>query len=66
MMRRFCDRCGVEMEGSGRLVLSMIVSPPHKQPETTYDKDLCPSCFEEMSEAIKATVAKFESKPSLP
>ena len=49
----FCDHCDGAMAKGGRVTLNIAVSEPHKASLLpTFNKELCPLCYENLIAAI--------------
>jgi hypothetical protein len=61
----FCDHCNRSMEKGGRVTLNIAVDEPHKAPlPSSFNKELCPLCYENLMAAIAEALSKPNQVPA--
>jgi hypothetical protein len=61
----FCDRCANAMAMGGRVTLNIAVSEPHKASlAPSFNKELCPLCYENLMAAIAEALSKPNQVPA--
>jgi hypothetical protein len=61
----FCDRCDNAMAMGGRVTLNIAVSEPHKASlAPSFNKELCPLCYENLMAAIAEALSKPNQVPA--
>jgi hypothetical protein len=61
----FCDHCDSAMAKGGRVTLNIAVSEPHKASLLpSFNKELCPLCYENLIAAIAEALSKPNQVPA--
>jgi hypothetical protein len=61
----FCDHCNHSMGKGGRVTLNIAVDEPHKAPlPSSFNKELCPLCYENLMAAIAEALSKPNQVPA--
>jgi hypothetical protein len=61
----FCDHCDSAMAKGGRVTLNIAVSEPHKASLLpSFNKELCPLCYENLMAAIAEALSKPNQVPA--
>jgi hypothetical protein len=61
----FCDHCKHAMAKGGRVTLNIAVNEPHTAPfPASFNKELCPLCYETLMVAIAEVMSKPNQVPA--
>ena len=53
-VKYFCDKCGKDIEDTGRTWIQVGTSSPNPiLTKTYYEQDLCPTCFKRFMEIVE-------------
>jgi hypothetical protein len=61
----FCDHCKHAMAKGGRVTLNIVAKEPHTAPfPSSFNKELCPLCYEKLMVAIAEVMSKPNQFPA--